>query len=173
MPSHPVIIRPAELRDAEGLRTIYNWAVTNTTATMDTELRAPETQIDWIEKHNGLPYPALVAEDADAGSIVGYASLSPFIARYGYRATAEVSVYVHCDWHGLGIGSALLSSLLVEADRRNFVALLALITDDNAASLHLHRRYGFTDAGVLHRVGHKFDQWLDVALLERVRESTP
>lgn len=168
---HPVIIRPIELRDAEELRTIYNWAVTHTTATMSTEPRSPETQIEWMEQHNGLPYPALVAVDADGGQLVGYASLSCYIPREGYRTTAEVSVYVHCDWHGLGIGSALMSSLLMEADRRGFVSLLALITNDNEPSLRLHRRYGFTDAGLLHRVGRKFDTWLDVAILERVRET--
>ncbi|MBC8136491.1 MAG: N-acetyltransferase family protein [Fibrella sp.] len=172
MPTHPVIIRPVELRDAEPLRAIYNWAVARTTATMGTEPRSPGEQIEWMEKHNGLPYPALVAEDADGGQVVGYASLSCYIPREGYRHTAEVSVYVHCDWHGLGIGSALLSSLLVEADRRGFVSLLALITDDNEPSLRLHRRYGFTDAGILHRVGYKFDTWLDVAILERVSEAT-
>ncbi len=170
MPTHPIIIRPVEPRDTEPLRAIYNWAVASTTATMATTPRQPDAQIAWMETHNGLPYPALVAEDADGGQVVGYASLSPYIPREGYRFTSEVSVYVHCDWHGLGIGSALLSSLLVEADRRGFVSLLALITADNEPSLRLHRRNGFTDAGALRRVGYKFDRWLDVLILERVRE---
>lgn len=168
MSTHPVIIRPVEARDAEGLRAIYNWAVHHSTATMDTDERTPDAQAEWIARHDGLPYPALVAEDADGGQIVAYSSLSPFIGRHGYRATAEVSVYVHCDWHGLRIGTALLSSLLVEADRRGFVALLALITGDNEASLRLHKRHGFTGVGTLHRVGQKFGDWLDVAILERV-----
>jgi phosphinothricin acetyltransferase len=170
MPTHPVIIRPVQPRDAEAVRVIYNWAVAHTTATMSTEPRSVEAQLEWIEQHNGMPYPALVAEDADGGRVVAYASLSCYIPREGYRTTAEVSVYVHCDWHGLGIGSALMSSLLMEADRRGFVSLLALITDNNEPSLRLHRRYGFTPAGTLHRVGRKFDTWLDVAILERVSE---
>ena len=172
MPTHPVLIRPAEPRDNAGLRLVYNWAVANTTATMDTEPRTPDTQAEWIAKHDGLPYPALVAEDADGGQIVGYASLSSFNPKAGYRATAEVSVYVHCDWHGLRIGSALLSSLLVEADRREFVCLIALITGGNEPSLRLHHRHGFRDAGNLHRVARKFGEWVDVAILERVREAT-
>ena len=167
--SQPILFRPVELRDAPALLRIYNWAVQNTTATMDTSDRTLETQEAWIAAHDGMPYPAIVAEDAggDAG-VVAYASLSAFNPKPGYRQTAEVSVYVHCDWHGLGIGSALLSSLLVEADRRGFVSLIALITGDNAASLHIHRKQGFVDAGNLHRVARKFGEWVDVAILERV-----
>ncbi|MBC8141063.1 MAG: N-acetyltransferase [Armatimonadetes bacterium] len=167
-PTHPVILRPVEPRDNAGLRTIYNWAVENTTATLDTEERSADAQDEWIAKHDGLPYPAIVAEDADGGQIVGYASLSSFNPKAGYNTTAEVSVYVHCDWHGLRIGSALLSSLLMEADRRGFVCLIALITNGNEPSLRLHRNYGFMETGVLPKVARKFGGWVEVTILHRV-----
>ena len=91
--SQPVIFRPVEPRDAPALLRIYNWAVQNTTATMDVENRSPETQAAWIDAHDGMPYPALVAEDAggDAG-VVAYASLSAFNPKPGYRQTDRKSV---------------------------------------------------------------------------------
>lgn len=161
-----VILRPARPGDAEAIREIYNWAVRHTTATMATEDRTPAEQDAWLDEHDGLPYPALVAETVEDARVVGYASLSRYIARPGYDPTAEDSVYLHPDWHGVGIGGALLSALLVEASRRGFANVLALISADNEASLRLHRRYGFAEVGTMRRVGYKFGRWVDVAILQ-------
>jgi len=161
-----IVVRPAQSKDADAIRAIYNHAVARTTATMDVYPRSPEAQQAWMEAHDGDPYPALVAETAEDGQVVGYASLSPYIARPGYRGTTENSVYVHCDWQGLGIGGALLTAIVGEAARRGFRTLLALISADNARSLHLHTRAGFVEAGTLRRVGRKFDQDVDVVFLQ-------
>ena len=157
-------LRPVRDDDAEALRAIYNWAVAHTTATMDTEPRTPTGQSLWIEAHNGDPYPALVAEAED--QIVGYASLSPYSPKPGYRTTTENSLYVHPDWQSRGVGAALLSALIAEARQRGFRLMLALITADNEASLRLHARQGFADAGTLRGVGRKFDRWIDVTFMQ-------
>ena len=162
-----VVVRPVQAGDAEALRGIYNYAVRETTATMATLDRTPNEQTEWLNAHDGFPYPAFAAETVEGGQVVGYASLSPFIPRDGYRPTVEVSVYVHPDWHNVGVGSALLSVLLTDAARRGFVSCLALISADNAASLRLHARYGFHEVGLLRRVGFKFDKWVDVAIWQK------
>ncbi|MFT5010523.1 MAG: L-amino acid N-acyltransferase YncA, partial [Pseudomonadales bacterium] len=38
----------------------------------------------------------------------------------------------------------------------------------NIRSITFHKKYGFHEAGLLREVGHKFDIWLDVALLQRM-----
>jgi phosphinothricin acetyltransferase len=119
-----------------------------------------------MDAHDGLPYPAFVAETVEGAQVVGYASLSAYNPKPGYRGTTENSVYVHPDWHGVGVGGALLSALLTEAARRGFVTLVALFSADTEASLRLHRRYGFQDVGTLRRAGRKFDRWVDVTFLQ-------
>lgn len=161
-----VIIRPALPRDAEPLRQIYNQAAQTSTATMDMEGRTPDQQRLWMESHNGAPYPALVAETVAGEVTVGYATLSLYNNKPGYRRTAETSVYLHPDWRGAGIGRALLTRLLSDAKERGFLCLIALITADNEPSLRLHRRCGFTDVGTLRRVGEKFGRELDVVTLQ-------
>lgn len=160
----PARIRPATAADAEAIRAIYNHAVAHTTASLDTEPRSADTQALWMERHAFDPYPAFVADVA--GTVAGWASLSPYNPKPGYRATAENSLYVHPDWKGRGIGGALLDHLLDDAPARGVRTIVALITADNAVSLALHRRRGFDDAGLLRRVGRKFDRWVDVALLQ-------
>jgi phosphinothricin acetyltransferase len=164
-----VFVRAAERRDLEGLLTIYNWAVANTTATMDTDPRSHAAQLEWLEAHDGNPYPALVAEPmGELGTIVGYASLSPYNRKPGYRTSAEVSVYVHPGWHRQGIGNTLLQELITIAPRHGFVSLISLITADNEASLQLHTRHGFENIGTLRQVGRKFDRWVDVTFMQRI-----
>ncbi len=160
-------VRPARAEDAEAIRAIYNDAVAATTATMDTEPRSPERQAAWMRAHGGNPYPCLVAQAQD-GAILGWASLSPYNPKPGYATTAEVSVYVHCNWRGRGVGSALLDSLVREAGRRGFVSLVALITAENQASRRLHARQGFGVVGTLRRVARKFDRWIDVTFMQKL-----
>ena len=46
--------------------------------------------------------------------------------------------------------------------------LIAVIGDsNNGGSIGLHRSAGFTEVGVLKSCGWKFDQWLDVVLMEK------
>lgn len=159
-------IRLARDEDVEAIRAIYNEAVANLTATMDVEPRGPQEQAVWMSLHDGNPYPAFVAEDIKS-NIAGYASLSPYNRKPGYRTTAEVSVYIHCDYRGRGVGRLLLERLIDEAGPHGFYALVALITADNAASLRLHERCGFENIGTLRRVGRKFDRWVDVTFMQR------
>lgn len=39
-------------------------------------------------------------------------------------------------------------------------------TDEAAASLALHRKHGFVEAGRLRAVGYKHGRWLDTVLLQ-------
>lgn len=160
-----IIIRPAEARDAEAVTEIYNHAVLHTTATAQ---EAPETlaeRLAWLDAHTRGNYPVLVAE---AGTVVAWGSLSPFLPRSGYRYTAENSVYVHPDWQGQGLGKRLLGALVEAAQDNGFHALVALIDGDNAASLALHAAFGFTQVARMPQVYHKFGRWLDLVIMQRL-----
>jgi len=158
-------VRGARPADAEAIRRIYNEAVRTTTATFDTEPRSPRSQRRWMAAHRP-PYLVVVAERE--AEVVGWASVSAWSDRPAYAATAEVSEYVASRHRGQGIGTALLSTLVTEADRRGFHTLLARVADGNAASLRLHRAAGFARAGVMREVGWKFGRRIDVHLLQRI-----
>src|SRR4051794_27802352 len=109
-----MILRPATHADLQGILDIYNEAVLNTTATADYELQTMAERVEWFESRKAINFPIFVAEGED-GLIIGWSSLSPYHARYGYRFTGEVSVYVHADYRGQGIGSLLLPPILDSA----------------------------------------------------------
>ena len=162
----PVTTRLAERRDAEAIREIYNREVTGSTVTFDLVPRTLDEQIEWLDEHAG-GHPAIVAID-DAGTVVGFGSLSPWRPRPAYSPTVEDSVYVHIDHRGAGIGRVLLAELVRLAEAHGFHSIMARIVGGHEASIALHAACGFEHAGVEREVGRKFGKWLDVVLMQRL-----
>lgn len=158
-------VRSATIEDALPIAAIYNDAVATTVATFDTEPRSLEAQRAWLEQHR-TPWTVLVAEDA--GTVVGWASLSPWSDRKAYAGTAEVSVYVAATHRGRGCGGALMDRLVGASDAAGFHTLIARVAEPNPASRRLHERRGFVSVGVMHEVGWKFDRWVDVRIFQRL-----
>ena len=158
-------LRLATVADAEDLRRIYNHEVENTTATFDIESRSLEDQRQWIIERQGA-LGVLVAELE--GRVVGFASLSPYRDRAGYRTTVENSVYVSEDARGLGVGRALMDELIDMAVKRGFHSMVAHIVDGHEASMALHRACGFEVVGTEREVGRKFGAWLDAVIMQRM-----
>jgi L-amino acid N-acyltransferase len=160
-----VRVRLAALDDAEATRAIYNIEVTESTVTFDLVPRTLEDQREWLSARSGA-HAVLVAEDGD--DVVGFASLSPYNVRPGYRTTVEDSVYVRHDQRGAGVGKLLLTELLSLATAHGFHAVIARIVGGHDASIALHRAVGFELVGTEREVGRKFGRWLDVVVMERL-----
>jgi phosphinothricin acetyltransferase len=159
-------IRRATVDDAEAIRAIYNVEVTGSTVTFDLVPRTAEEQVRWLVERSGA-YAVLVAEDDD-GTVLGFASLSPFRERPAYSTTVEDSVYVGRDRRGDGVGGALLAELVATATAHGFHTVIARIVGGHEASIVLHDRCGFERVGVEREVGRKFKQWLDVELMQLI-----
>ena len=160
-------IRPATVDDQQAIMEIYNEAIENTTATFDTDPRTMEKQMDWWAKHK-KNHPVLVAEEK--GKITGWASLSPWSDRCAYDTTVEVSVYIHKDFRGRGIGSKLLEIVTLEGGKAGNHTVLSRIAEGNASSIHIHEKFGYKHIGVMKEVGFKFGKFLDVYLMQLVYE---
>lgn len=85
----------------EAVRNIYLQGIATKEATFETE--AP-TWDEWDKGH--LPYLRYVA--VDKGIVIGWAALTAVSGRCVYAGVSEVSVYIHQDHRGKGIGAALL-----------------------------------------------------------------
>ena len=113
----------------------------------------------------------LVACDDD-GRVVGWAGLSGVSNRCVYRGVAEISVYVDPDFHGQGLGKALLAALIAASEKEGIWSLEAGVFPENEASIALHHRLGFETVGRKRGLGRMSygpmkDQWRDVMLLQR------
>ena len=149
-----MIITKLEQRDIPGCREIYNYYVKNTSFSLEeTELTADqyEARVAGVTER----FPFLVARD-DAGNVAGFAYLSDFNPRSGYRHTADLSIYTAPDLRGVGLGAALLAAIEAEGRKMGITNLISIITDENAASCQFHEKNGFVKEGHLHDIAVKF-----------------
>lgn len=155
-------IRPASQDDMPAIVGIYNWAVNQTFATIDSEPLDSEEAREWWEMH-GRRSKLLVAVD-DTG-VIGWARLLPWKQR-GYDVV-EFLVYVDPVHHGRGIGSALLTEMTREAKTLGLRTIVASIARDNRAGLALYTKAGFEVVGTIRHAAHKFDRWMDITLVQK------
>jgi len=158
-------VRTATPADLPAINDIYNHYVRNSTCTYQETPESLDDRREWFAAH-GARYPIIVAEIG--GEVVGWGSLSPWQKRSAYRYSVENSVYVRHDMHRRGIGSAILGELIARARALGYHAIIAGADAEQAASLALHRKFGFVDCARLREVGFKFGRWLDVIYLQLI-----
>ena len=165
-PTHAIAtVRLATPADLPAVNAIYNHFVLCSTCTYQTEPATPAERAAWFAAH-GPRHPVTVAE-AD-GEVVAWASLSAFHPRAAYGRTVENSVYVRHDHHRRGLGSLMLADSIDRARDLGHHTIIALIDAEQAGSVALHQRHGFTQVARLREVGFKFGRWLDVVYLQRM-----
>lgn len=162
----PVKIERANELDVDAIVSIYNWAILNTSASFEIEERTVEQQLAWFQAHDEK-HPVIVARRQEEGeNVVGWGSITRWSTKPAYDGMAEISVYVHPDYHGCGVGREIILALIELGRKGGFRTLVSQISETAEASLHLHRKLGFVDTGILKRAGVKFGQEVDVLVLQ-------
>ncbi|ELQ6220352.1 N-acetyltransferase [Cronobacter turicensis] len=159
-----MLIRHATADDCAAIADIFNDAVLHTAAIWSDSTVDMENRLAWFYQRGNAGYPVLVAVLGD--TVVGYASFGDWRAFDGFRHTVEHSVYVHPDHHGKGIGKALMTRLIVEAQAIGKHVMVAGIESRNAGSIALHEKLGFTITAQMPQVGTKFGRWLDLTFMQ-------
>lgn len=153
------MIRTAKIEDAAGIADIYNYYIGNTDITFETN------PILATEMHNRIQsvsarYPFLVYEESDR--ILGYCYASVWKKREAYRHTVESTIYTDRAYHGKGIGTMLMETLVKELKKMPVHAVIACITIPNPQSVNLHEKFGFRQVSEFKEVGYKFGRWIDI-----------
>ena len=156
------VIRLADpKRDARQVAAIYYPYVLNTPITFESE--PPDGHEMSSSMENVLTsYPWIVCVHDD--EVMGYAYGSQFRTREAYDWSVETTVYVREAAHGLGIGSALYTSLLECLRLQGYVSAVGVIALPNDKSVMLHEKLGFSQDGILPSAGYKNGTWYDVGL---------
>ena len=138
----PYTFRPAVESDVQAIADIYNASVMAGGATADLTPRTFDQRRAWVESHTP-PYGVFVVESED-GSIIGFGALSVFYDRAGYDGVTDLAYYIDPAWQGRGVGTFMLDRLLTEALARHMRKACGIIFADNAGSIALMHRFGFT-----------------------------
>lgn len=159
-----LVVRPATVADAAACAAVYAPYVTGTAISFEAVPPSPDEMAGRIA--TALRTHAwLVGETG--GELVGYAYGGQFRTREAYRWSCETTVYLRTGLRRTGTGRVLYGALLDALADRGYRQAFAGVTLPNKASVGLHHALGFTDVGVLRRVGFKDGRWHDVGWLQR------
>lgn len=142
------------------VQSIYQQGIDTLNATFET------TAPDWIHwDKNHLPACRLSAYINDI--MVGWAALSKVSDRCVYQGVAEVSIYIHQDFRGKGIGDFLMKQLILESEAEGIWSLMAGLFPENIGSKNLHLKHGFREIGIREKIAKMNNEWRDTLLMQR------
>jgi RimJ/RimL family protein N-acetyltransferase len=80
--------------------------------------------------------------------IVGHAQIFKF-PHARRKGTGDLVIYLHQDFHNVGLGTAMLTELLGLARKEGLHRVGLHVIADNKIALHLYEKFGFKIEGVL------------------------
>ena len=165
--TRPLQIRPSRDADVDAMLAIYRRHIRQgiEEGVEDSGMPEPSDLRDRRKNLLDRRFPHLVAV-AD-GEVLGYAYVVLFRKRPAYRFAVKHSIYVRHDQHGRGVGAALMQALIDACAAAGFRRMIGYVDADNAASLALHEKFGFSRAGLLPGSAYRYGRWSDTVLVER------
>lgn len=163
----PVIIRPTRNSDVEAMMAIYRRHIRHgiEAGIDDGDTPEPDDLRDRRKNMRNRRLPHLTA--THNGEVVGYAYVMLFRKRPAYRYTVKHSIYVHHEHTGRGIGQRLMKALIDACAAAGYRQMIGYIDADNAVSLSLHQKFGFSRVGLLPAVAYRYGHWADSVMVQR------
>lgn len=107
------------------------------------------------------------------GRIVGMLGIHTFPDRPRRRHAAVIGISVADEWQGKGVGRALMQAGIDLADNwLNILRLELEVYADNEAAIRLYEKFGFTREGTLRQHAFRDGQYIDSAVMARLRPAT-
>ncbi len=187
-----LVFKEMEEKYLSKLKDIYNYYIENTTATFHYYPMNDEGMRE-IVFFDELPYKTFVilnedsvrwqdthkAQMGDKGqvdsqdgtgneTVCGYVLLTRHKSREAYNITAEVTIYLHPDFVGKGIGRKALQFIEEYAHTTTLHTLVATICGENEESLKLFEKNGWEKCAHYKEVGMKFGRLLDLVACQKI-----
>lgn len=151
-------------QDLTTVKEIYDWYITNSTATFHTE----PIPIDQLKEFIYVGHPVYSSYIIYQGSeVAGFCFLTNFKKRQAYDRTAELTIYLKPEFCNKGIGSIALDHLENKAKDNGIKNLIGVISGDNSGSIRLFEKTGFIRCAHYKNVGEKFNKVLDVVSFQK------
>lgn len=158
-----VVIRAYEEEDIPAVARLYN----------QRSVAAGTLQIPFMavseraERYTLSPELRMIVADLE-GKVVGHAGLHLYRGRRQH--VASIGMGVDENHHGQGIGSKLMEALMDLADNWYNIARVELtVYADNAAAIHLYKKFGFVEEGHHRDYAYREGEYVDALSMVRLR----
>ena len=163
-------IRPACVQDAKDINTIRRMP-----GVMENILGIPSETVKRSEDYlanigeNNHQFVAVTCLDNGEELVIGTAGLN-ISANLRTKHTATIGIMVHEDYHGVGVGTALMEALLDLADNWLMLVRLELTAfTDNEKAIHLYEKLGFEKEGITRKAAIRNGVYTDEFIMSRIR----
>lgn len=160
------IVQRATADDLAVVLAIYNQTIAGKQATANLVPVSCEERADWFSEHiDSSTRPIYVVKTSNSEEhnqehnlnkqpsiIVAWGSFSDLYSRPAYHISSEISIYLHSDYHGQGLGSLLTCWMLLQAPNLGIRNIVALVFAHNKPSLGLFHKLGFEQWGYMPQV---------------------
>lgn len=160
--------REATSKDIPWITEIYNQGIEDRAATFETDLRDGSEMEKWLADR-GERHKVVIIED-EAGTPRGWASINAFHSRCCYGGVGDLSIYIHRNFRGKGLGRILLDYLIETAKKQGFHKLVLSMFDFNKAGKQLYLALGFRIVGTYKNQGLLDGKYVDVTIMEKLLE---
>lgn len=159
-------IRRAQRTDVPAMREIFNEVLRNSNSIYREEEVTLEERYAWFDEKLEHGFPIFGAYEGD--HLIGYAGYGTWRAAQGYRKSVELTIYVDQKFRGVGIGSALMKTIIEQAKADGYHVMIGAIDAANQQSIEFHKRFGFIEVARMPEVALKNDQWLTLVFMQKL-----
>lgn len=162
-----ITIRRTEPSDAEAYHRIFSCP-----KVIHGTLQLPYPSVEvWRKRLTEVPDGAFNLSACVENEVVGQLGLHTFPHGPRRRHVGQLGMAIHDDWHGKGVGSALMSAAIDLADNWLNLSRLELeVYTDNEAAIALYKKFGFVTEGTHFRFGYRNGQYVDVYAMARIKD---
>lgn len=161
-----MIVRPCETGDLSAVRDLWNDTIRDSLITFNARLKTLADMEAMLGDRKAQRHGFFVAEDE--GRVLGFATYSQFRAGVGYARTMEHSISLAPTARGKGAGRLLMSAIEDHAAKGGTHSMWAGVSSANPGGRDFHAAIGYREVATLKEVGFKWDQWLDLILMQKV-----
>jgi len=156
--------RDAISSDSNAVAEIYNYSIPVGKATADLEEKPISYFVTLISEHKPATNPFWVIVN-DLDLVVGYISFKNFYPRQAYKHVFEISLYLHPNYQGFGLGKIALKQAHIASPSLGITILLAYIFGHNINSLALFQSLGYEPWGLLPKIANMPEAKRDLIIL--------
>lgn len=157
-------LSPITPDDRDDIIAIFNHYVTTSLTAFPSQPVGPQFFDLIMNQTEGYPRVKIVNRE---GQCVGFGLLQPYNQLPTFASVAEATYFLHPDYTGRGIGTALLEELCGQACNMGLTSILARISSENPGSLAFHRKHGFQECGCFEAVGEKNGTTFDLVWMQK------
>jgi len=124
---------------------VYNQTVSLGYVTADSTEKSESFRLEVFSKRNIKRNPIFMFYYDNRR--IGWGSINSFYDREAYEKVAEISIYLEKENIGKGYAKECLGLLENKAKEYSYKTLLAYVFRENATSINLFEKFGYTKAG--------------------------